>query len=400
VEAYNGWRLKKQCRGGSIRGARSLPVKWTRYIDWIEIVQSKGITPRHSLVLYGSDPIQTETVARLLEKTGYSGVQVYHRFIEEWTADDGLPMEILPRYRHLVSARWLHTLIGTGRAPEYNGKGWVLCHAHYRNPDAYNSGHIPGALSLDTNTLESSETWNRRSPEELRATLAALGIRHDTTVVLYGKFTFPDSRDPFPGSSAGQLGAMRCAVILLYAGVRDVRILNGGYQSWIDEGYEPVTRPAEPEPVADFGAEIPGQPGYMSDLAEARQILSASDANLVSVRSWPEYTGQVSGYHYIEQKGRIPGSVFGNSGSDAYHMENYRNLDHTTREWKEIVKNWEEAGITPDKKNAFYCGTGWRASEAFFNAWLMKWPRISVYDGGWFEWSRDPENPVETGEPG
>ena len=47
--------------------------------------------------------------------------------------------------------------------------------------------------------------------------------------------------------------------------------------------------------------------------------------------------------------------------------------------------------------NPSYCGTGWRGSEAFFNAWLMGWPRVAVYDGGWFEWSRDPANPVETG---
>jgi thiosulfate/3-mercaptopyruvate sulfurtransferase len=43
---------------------------------------------------------------------------------------------------------------------------------------------------------------------------------------------------------------------------------------------------------------------------------------------------------------------------------------------------------------AFYCGTGWRASLAFFYAWLMGWQRISVYDGGWLEWSSDPANPV------
>jgi thiosulfate/3-mercaptopyruvate sulfurtransferase len=79
-------------------------------------------------------------------------------------------------------------------------------------------------------------------------------------------------------------------------------------------------------------------------------------------------------------------------------MENYRNLDHTTREYHEIEKNWIEAGITPDKFNAFYCGTGWRASEAFFNAWLIGWPGIAVYDGGWFEWSNN-NLPVETGLP-
>ena len=90
---------------------------------------------------------------------------------------------------------------------------------------------------------------------------------------------------------------------------------------------------------------------------------------------------------------------FGNCGSDAYHMENYRNLDHTTREYHEIEAMWRESGITPDKDVAFYCGTGWRASEAFFNAHLMGWERIAVFDGGWYEWSNDPNNPVKTGVP-
>jgi 3-mercaptopyruvate sulfurtransferase SseA len=29
----------------------------------------------------------------------------------------------------------------------------------------------------------------------------------------------------------------------------------------------------------------------------------------------------------------------------------------------------------------------------------MGWPRVSVFDGGWFEWSNDPENPIEAGIP-
>jgi thiosulfate/3-mercaptopyruvate sulfurtransferase len=119
----------------------------------------------------------------------------------------------------------------------------------------------------------------------------------------------------------------------------------------------------------------------------------------VCVRSYPEYIGEVSGYNYIEKKGRIPGAIFGNCGSDAYHMENYRNTDHTVREAQEVAAIWKETGITPNKHLAFYCGTGWRGSEAWFNAWLMGWPRVSVFDGGWFEWSNDPENPYETGIP-
>jgi len=37
---------------------------------------------------------------------------------------------------------------------------------------------------------------------------------------------------------------------------------------------------------------------------------------------------------------------------------------------------------------------------SWFYAFLMGWERIAVYDGGWFEWSKDPkQNPIEVGEP-
>jgi thiosulfate/3-mercaptopyruvate sulfurtransferase len=176
-------------------------------------------------------------------------------------------------------------------------------------------------------------------------------------------------------------------------------VLNGGILSWENAGHKISREMVKPTNAKGFGAEIPTRRGLAVDIPEAKSLLRASDGELVSIRSWPEFTGEVSGYNYIEKKGRIPGAIFGNCGSDAYHMENYRNLDHTTREFHEIEEIWKEAGITPDKHLAFYCGTGWRGSEAFFNAWLMGWPRVSVFDGGWFEWSNDPDNPVETGVP-
>lgn len=399
IDAYNGWRLRGEARGGHIAGARALPFKWSAYLDWIEIVRSKGILPERPVVVYGYDEEQARPVAELFRSAGYSDVRVYNAFVAEWSADPELPMDRLPRHRHLVPAEWVNQLVTGGQPAEYDGKGFVVCHAHYRNPDDYREGHIPGAVGLDTLALEAPETWNRRSPAEVRETLLGLGITADTTVVLYGRFAFPDNDDPFPGSSAGQLAAFRCAFIMLWAGVKEVRVLNGGMQSWLDAGYETSTDPVEPRVVEDFGAEIPAAPELAVDVPEARQILADPGANLVSVRSWPEYIGEVSGYNYIEKKGRIPGSVFGNCGSDAYHMENYRNLDHTTREFGEIVEAWRTAGVTPDRHNAFYCGTGWRGSEAFFKAWLLGWPRVAVFDGGWFEWSSDPSNPTETGEP-
>lgn len=58
------------------------------------------------------------------------------------------------------------------------------------------------------------------------------------------------------------------------------------------------------------------------------------------------------------------------------------------RSAQEITRFWLDEAIYPGFQTAFYCGTGWRASVAFYYAWLMGWENISLYDGGWFEWSQ------------
>ena len=399
VDAYNGWRLKNEARGGHIKSARSLPSKWTNYIDWIEIVRSKGILENDNIVLYGYGEDEAKRVAKSFDLANYANIKIYNHFIDEWSANDDLPMEKLHNYSTLVYADWVKEIIDGGIPPGHDGGKTVICHSHYRNRDAYLSGHIPGAIDMDTLALESPETWNRRSSEELKKAFEEHGITADTTVILYGKYMDPDNDDEFPGSAAGHIGAIRNAFIMLYAGIKNVKILNGGFQTWKDAGFEISTEDVKKQPVKDFGLSIPQNANLAVDIDEAKQMIKANDADIVCVRSWPEYIGEVSGYNYIEKKGRIPGTVFGNCGSDAYHMENYRNLDHTTREFHEIEAIWKEADIVPEKHLAFYCGTGWRGSEAFFNAWLMGWPRVSVFDGGWFEWSNDSENPYETGIP-
>jgi thiosulfate/3-mercaptopyruvate sulfurtransferase len=399
VEAYNGWTLQNEPRGGHIQGAKSLPEKWLNYIDWIEIVRHKKILPDDKIVIYGYTSEEVNKVAIRFLKSGYLNVFVYNNFIEEWIQNPTLPMEHLANFRHLVSAAWVKELISGGNPAEYDNNKYIVVHAHYRNRDAYLTGHIPHAIDMDTLALEAPETWNRRSPKELKLALEQHGISTDTTVVLYGKFMFPNNADEFPGSAAGDIGAIRNAFIMMYAGVKDVRVLNGGFQSWQDAGFEVSMVDVPKQPIAEFGINIPAMPQLAVDTPEAKQILVSADAELVCVRSWPEYIGEVSGYNYIKPKGRIPGAVFADCGSDAYHMENYRNVDHTTREYHEIADNWIKNGITPNKHLAFYCGTGWRGSEAWFNAWLMGWPKVSVYDGGWFEWSANPDNPFETGIP-
>ncbi|MDX1617986.1 MAG: rhodanese-like domain-containing protein [Balneolaceae bacterium] len=400
IEAYNGWPLQGEQRGGHIAGAKSVPLGWTRYMDWVEVLEEKKYDKDRPVVIYGYTDSESDKMADILFKLDFSELSVYNGFTTEWSADSGYPMDRLPRFRQLVYPSWIHELIEGRSPPEYDNERYVICHSHYDYIEDYHKGHIPGALPLDTNSLESTETWNRRTPKELKNTLESLGIRHDTTVIVYGRFSAPKyEEERFPGKSAGHLGALRCAALLIYAGVEDVRILNGGITSWEVEGYALSTEEHRPNPVDDFGIEIPARPEYMIDTPEAKNLIAAEDGELVSIRSWPEFIGKVSGYHYIDVKGRIPGAVFGNCGSDAYHMENYRNFDHTMREFQEVRDTWKEGGITPEKHIAFYCGTGWRGSEAFMNAYLMDWPKISVYDGGWYEWSSDPDNPIETGAP-
>lgn len=399
LEAYNGWSLKGEPRGGHIKGAQALPLKWTKYLDFKDILNNKKITENTPVILYGYETAETEELAKKFTNSGYSNIAVYNKFLEEWVQDKQLPMQRLERFHHLVYPEWLKTLIDGGTPPEFYGRDYVICHSHYGYEEDYHDGHIPGAIPLNTNDLESEETWNRRSPGELKKTLLEHGISYDTTVIVYGRFNHPDNRDPYPGQAAGHLGAIRCAAILMYAGVKDVKILNGGLSTWREEGYELTMQETKPLPKDDFGTVIPGKPELFVDTPEAKKLLASDNGELVSIRSWDEFIGKVSGYNYIEKTGRIPGAIFGNCGSDAYHMENYRNLDHTMRDFHEIEENWAENGITPDKHIAFYCGTGWRGSEAFMNAYLMGWPKVSVYDGGWFEWSNNPKNPIEKGEP-
>jgi thiosulfate/3-mercaptopyruvate sulfurtransferase len=404
LTAYNGWRRGEEARGGHIPGAVAFPSAWLESVDDAEVerlLHSKGVVPGREVVLYGDDAESVSAVGARLAQLGHEGVRIYEAGWSEWAADANLPVEGLPNYDKLVHIDWLRELLDGGKPEAAPAGRFLLFHVNFGVPEEYEDGHIPGALYLDTNRLESSDDWNRRSPEELEQALRSLGITNDTTVILYGRDTEGDPNEKWPGRRAGQIAATRAAMILRYCGVDDVRLLDGGYDWWVRDGNPLETVIREPEPVPAFGVEIPLRPEVIVDLDEAKQILADREhAALVSVRTWNEHIGKVSGYNYIDPAGRIAGDIWGNCGSDAYHMQHYRNVDNTMRAYPEIAANWEEVGITSDKRVAFYCGTGWRASETWFYAYLMGWQQPAVYDGGWFEWSQDPvNNPIETGEP-
>jgi len=400
--AFNGWQLHGEARGGHIPGAVSFPVEWFDDLgndSALEKLSDKGITPAKSIIITGYGPRDINDTADNLETLGFSDILIHTDAMPDWASDPRLPLSYLPGYRHLVHPEWLRQLLN-GVDPEPGGIGeYVLAHVNFDNWGDYDAGHIPGAIWMDTLIMESEEDWNCRTVKELEEELSAHGITRDTTVILYGRTSDPNMSQEHPGQQAGQLASMRAALLLMYAGVRDVRVLDGGLDAWLRSGGSITRKETQPTPVQSTGLNIPEHPEYIVDIRQAKDMLADQNSELVSMRSWEEFTGEVSGYHYIKPKGRIPGAVWGNNGSDAYHMENYRNHDDTMLNFHEIADVWRESGITPEKHIAFYCGTGWRASEAFFFAWLMGWEHVAVFDGGWYQWSADPANPIETGVP-
>ncbi|HET7169660.1 MAG TPA: rhodanese-like domain-containing protein [Candidatus Limnocylindrales bacterium] len=403
LRAYNGWRHGDDVRGGHIPGAVAFPAAWLSSVDRPEVdrlLDEKGLTDAATVVVYG-DVEDAIAVAARLAAADVGDVRILDGGFSAWAADPGLPVDRLARHHRLVHVDWLAEVLAGGR-PEAAPAGDVLLfHVNFGVPEEYAENHIPGALYLDTNWLEDPADWNRRSPQALESAVRALGITRDTTVVLYGRDTEGQANEKWPGRRAGQIAATRALMILHYAGVDDVRLLDGGYDWWVRAGHPLETVERTPTPIASFGASIPVRPQVIVDLDEAKQILAdPAGAALVSVRTWREHIGNVSGYNYIGPAGRIKGDVWGNCGTDAYHMQHYRNVDNTMRAYPEIAANWAAAGITADKRVAFYCGTGWRASETWFYAHLQGWDAAAVYDGGWFEWSQDPlNNPIEVGEP-
>ncbi|MYN03037.1 sulfurtransferase [Pseudoduganella sp. DS3] len=282
----------------------------------------------------------------------------------------------LARWRQLPSPAWLARLLDGAPVQAAPAGAWRLFEVGCDSGAAYLAGHIPGAAYIDTNRLERQPLWNKVSDEALLALLLENGIGHDTTVILYGR---------------NSLAAARAAHLMLYAGVADVRLLDGGLDGWLRAGHAlQQGAPAPVPPAAAFGAAFPARPDFLIDTAQARELLQQADGALVSIRTWQEHVGATSGYSYIEARGDIPGARWGRAGNDGdvHSMSEYQHADGTMKPPAEISALWRQAGVGPGQRTAFYCGTGWRASLAFFYAWLMAWERISVYDGGWCEWSR------------
>lgn len=295
-------------------------------------------------------------------------------------------VEAVDKRKVYVGADWVKSVID---GEQEESADYVILEAAWgeiADDKDYTQGHIPGALHMNTDSVESEEFWNYRSAEEVEKLLKEYGITKDTTVITYGNT---------PEIAADD----RVAVLLLWAGVENVKNLSGGLDAWKKAGYELETKINEPVATEkDFGTSIPAHPEYVLSIDEVKERLANEEGfRLVSIRSKKEFLGETSGYGYIDRAGEPLGAIWGHDTDD----KSYNNADGTIVGLDTLNKYLAEYGASTDDNDlAFYCGTGWRACVPFLIGYENGLDNVYLYDGGWYQWQMDPENPVQLGEPG
>ncbi|MBU0991121.1 MAG: hypothetical protein KJ737_01400 [Proteobacteria bacterium] len=410
-EEYMGWTRYEEARGGHISGAVQLPYKdyyntdnsILGYADLKALLESHGITADKEIVAYCTAGVRSGFFYFLTRLMGYKHVANYDGSIWDWAAADAstYPMDKLENYQALVYPEWVDALIKGENPPTYPGKGyailftsWAARYSENRSDykgTPYEAGHIPGAIFLDTYSLENGpnseygdgyqapEEGNAKPVSELQDLFGSLGITTDMTVVVYAD-------DDISMMTAG-----RMAWSLLLAGVDDVRMLNGNYQAWVSYGGDIETRPNTLNAVS-FG-DSSGNPQYLATSNDLNDVIDGTrtDSVIVDDRDWSEFIGDSNSYYpYFHALGRIATARWIGDWVDIVRTD-----AQTLKPFSEVEKTWIDSGFTSEKTMYFYCGTGWRSGLYTFYAYLMGWPAAN-YDGGWFEWSHY-NNPSETG---
>ena len=266
---------------------------------------------------------------------------------------------------------------------------WVAQHGKDRNvrivevdvdTNAYNEGHIPGAIAWAWNTqLSDNVRRDILSKDALEKLLSESGIANDSTVVLYG-----DNNNWFAAWALWQLK--------LY-GHKDVRIVNGGRKKWLAEGRELSTAVSK-YPQTTYRAVAPDL-SLRAFLPQAQAASREASAVLVDVRSPQEFTGEIlapAGLPETCQRGgHIPGArniPWGKACND----------DGTFRPFDELKSLYAAEGVDGSKPVIAYCRIGERSSHSWFVLkYLLGYGNISNYDGSWTEWGNLVGAPIEKG---
>jgi thiosulfate/3-mercaptopyruvate sulfurtransferase len=245
--------------------------------------------------------------------------------------------------------------------------------------EAYNSGHIPGAIGWSWKK-DTQDTLRRDIPDQadFEALMSQAGIANETTVVLYGDL------DNWFATYAFWL-------LKLY-GHRDVRLLNGGRKKWLAEGRQLTTFAPAHNPTS-----YRGQPRN-TNLRALRSFVEASlhhtGRALVDVRSPDEFSGKLLAPANLPQEGAQRGGHIPGAANIPWSKAVLE--DGTFKTLADLKALYEGQGISADKEIIAYCRIGERSSHTWFVlSYLLGYPNVRNYDGSWTEWGSLIGAPIE-----
>ncbi len=247
-----------------------------------------------------------------------------------------------------------------------------------RGAKDYGSGHIPNSINVPFAVPVSAWIAMRDKlllelPEEtaLFSTIGSCGIEPDSRVVIVsGTANPPDP--PYPLADA-----TRVADTLIYAGVKNVAILDGGYPRWAKEGKPTTTEVPTVKAGAYRGKTV-------KTMFVSREYVKAQvgKAVIVDARDAEVYMGVV-----MEPFANKPGHIPSAKSLPAPWLWN---PDGTYRDVKLLGAT--ASGIISKNKTKtiiVYCGVGGYASSLWFVlTQVLGYQNVKFYDGSAQEWVR------------
>ena len=275
--------------------------------------------------------------------------------------------------RVLISAEELRRLLDAGAPPLVLDVRWALGDPHGR--EHYRTGHVPGAVfaDLDTELAAAPTSRGGRHPlpdiAALQAAARRWGLRAGAPVVVY--------------DDLGNTAAARAWWLLRWAGVADVRLLDGALGAWRAAGF----RLESGEEVAEPG-DIELVPGRLPvlDADEAAEL--AGQGVLLDARAAERYRGETEP---VDQRaGHIPGAVNAPTGDNLA-------ADGTFRTAEELRARFVALGAGGGVPVGVYCGSGVTAAHQIV-ALTLAGIDATLFPGSWSAWSADPDRPAVLGE--
>ncbi|WP_047260246.1 sulfurtransferase [Corynebacterium uterequi] len=239
----------------------------------------------------------------------------------------------------------------------------------------YSSEHIPTSFFCDPQSTLSgvpgSEAGRNPLPDtaDVEEALHRWGVREGRPVVVY---------DQGPGLFAG-----RAWWVLRWAGLPDVRILNGGLAEWDRLEYPIIGGPGN---IA-FGGDQEATFGSMptASIDDVRNF----DGILVDTRQPNRFAGRREGLDL--KAGHIPGAV-------NVPMEDLVDKRRVVLSPEAIRERFARVGVTSAEDVIVYSGSGLHSSYVIA---AMEYAGMGVpahFVEGWSLWAADPANPVERGD--